>query len=106
MFFQLHRLIREAKENDKDHIVRFGDNGLTFQILNTSLFEKEILSHYFRHNNINSFKRLLRMYQFKKLQGTWMCGTFEHSLFHRDHPEWCKHMDRVGSTDAGDGATD
>lgn len=97
--FQLHRLIREAKDSGKDTIVKFSDDGLKFTILETKPFEQEILPLYFRHNNINSFKRLLRMYQFKKLHGTWMQGTFEHPLFHRDHPEWAKHMDRVGATE-------
>ena len=99
---KLHRLIREAKESGKDSIVRFSDDGTMFSILDTAAFEKEILPKYFRHNNINSFKRLLRMYQFKKVNGTWMAGTFEHPCFIRSRPELCKHMDRVGSTEGGD----
>jgi hypothetical protein len=92
---KLHRLLREAKEQDKDDIARFTDDGSQFQILNTHAFEEELLPRYFRHNRISSFKRLLRMYQFKRDEGTWMEGTFSHPLFHRDRPELCKQIRRI-----------
>ena len=94
---KLHRLIREAKASGKEHIVRYTDDGRRFQILHTKMFEDEILPNYFRHKSISSFKRLLRMYGFRRIEGTWMQGTFEHELFMRDAPELCKHMDRVNS---------
>jgi hypothetical protein len=97
---KLHRLLREAKEQEKEHIARFTDDGSQFQILNTRAYEEELLPRYFRHNRISSFKRLLRMYQFKRDHGTWMEGTFSHPLFHRDYPELCKQIQRIEQASA------
>mmetsp|Transcript_4962 Transcript_4962/g.9453 ORF Transcript_4962/g.9453 Transcript_4962/m.9453 type:complete len:421 (+) Transcript_4962:35-1297(+) len=94
---KLHRLVSDAHENGLTDICRFNEDGSRFQILNTAAFEEELLPNYFRHNHISSFKRLLRMYSFRRIQGTWMEGIFEHPLFHRDHPELCKQMQRVES---------
>jgi hypothetical protein len=94
---KLHRLLREAKVNGKEDIARFTEDGTQFQILATRPFEEEILPNYFRHGSISSFKRLLRMYGFRRTQGTWMEGTFEHPLFQLDAPELCKQMERVGT---------
>ena len=91
---KLHRLLRDAHENNQEDIVRFTNDGTKFEILNAQAFENEVLPQYFRHNRINSFKRLLRMYAFRRIQGTWMEGMFEHPLFHRDHPDWCKQIQR------------
>lgn len=66
---KLHRLIVEAAVSGKAHIVRYTSNGKRFEILQTKSFENEILPHYFRHNRISSFKRLLRMYGFKRVEG-------------------------------------
>mmetsp|Transcript_4153 Transcript_4153/g.8377 ORF Transcript_4153/g.8377 Transcript_4153/m.8377 type:complete len:398 (-) Transcript_4153:61-1254(-) len=98
---KLHRLIIEAAISRKDHIIRYTTDGTRFQILHTKLFEDEILPHYFRHNRISSFKRLLRMYGFRRVDGTWMQGTFEHPLFRRDNPGLCKRMERVSSGKGG-----
>ena len=67
---KLHRLILEAKQDEKEHIVCFSEDGSKFQILSTAGFEAEILPKYFRHNKITSFKRLLHMYGFRRIQGT------------------------------------
>ena len=68
---KLHRLITEAAANDNDSIVRFTEDGTMFRILNSDEFEK-LLPGYFRHNSMASFKRLLHMYDFKRVQGTWV----------------------------------
>lgn len=91
---KLHRLITEAAANNIDSIVRFTEDGTMFQILNAKEFKK-LLPEYFRHSNISSFKRLLRMYGFKRVQGTWSEGTFWHPKFRRDEPDECKEIERV-----------
>ena len=68
---KLHRLLRECKEQGKDYIVRWLDNGKQFEICSTSAFETDVLPLYFRHGNISSFKRLMRMYDFRRTRGTW-----------------------------------
>ena len=94
---KLHRLLTDAHSQGNQHIICFIDDGEQFQILKASLLEEEILPRYFRHNRISSFKRLLRMYAFQRVQGTWNEGIFHHPLFHRDHPEWCKQIHRSES---------
>ena len=91
---RLHRLLREANERGHDHICRFTSDGTKFQILHTKSFEDQVLPRYFRHGSIDSFKRLLRMYSWQRVEGTWMQGTFEHPMFRRDAPELCLHMER------------
>lgn len=67
---KLHRLIMDAAENGSQHIVHFTDNGTKFKILSAEGFEK-ILPKYFRHKKISSFSRMLHLYDFKRVQGTW-----------------------------------
>ena len=67
---KLHRLIREAMAEGKSHICRFTDDGTQFQVRDTEAFRAEILPRYFRHGRIDSFKRLLHMYGFRRIQGT------------------------------------
>lgn len=67
---KLHRLMRESMAEGKSHICRFTDDGKQFQIRNTKEFETEILPRYFRHGRIDSFKRLLHMYGFRRVCGT------------------------------------
>ena len=100
---KLHRLILESHENGNTHIVRFTPDGARFEVLHTKNFEAEILPHYFRHNKATSFKRVLRMYGFSRVKGTWLQGTFEHPLFHRDFSEMCKQMQRIESPGALEG---
>eukprot|EP00977_Amphora_coffeiformis_P022966 scaffold11998_cov174-Amphora_coffeaeformis.AAC.18 len=100
---KLHRLILESQANGKTHIVRFTPDGARFEVLHTKNFEAEVLPHYFRHNKATSFKRVLRMYGFSRVKGTWLQGTFEHPLFHRNFPEMCKQIQRIESPGAMNG---
>ena len=97
MIPKLHRLIMDAQASGQSSIICFLPTGDRFQVLNSTQFE-QLLPEYFRTRNASSFKRLLRMYGFRKTNGTWVCGTFEHPLFHRDHPEWCTQMQRIERT--------
>jgi len=97
---RLHRLLREANELGHDHICSFSSDGAMFQILNTKGFEEQVLPKYFRHGRIDSFKRLLRMYGWQRVEGTWMQGVFKHPMFRRDAPELCLHMERKEKKEA------
>eukprot|EP00977_Amphora_coffeiformis_P003038 scaffold575_cov186-Amphora_coffeaeformis.AAC.5 len=72
---KLHRLITEAAENEEEReAVHWTEDGTRFKIADTSGFEK-ILPRYFRHGNISSFKRLLHMYDFKRIMGKIIATT-------------------------------
>eukprot|EP00977_Amphora_coffeiformis_P001360 scaffold286_cov169-Amphora_coffeaeformis.AAC.4 len=79
---KLHRIITEAAANNNESIIRFTEDGTMFQILNADEFEK-LLPGYFRHNSIASFKRLLHMYDFKRVQGTWKPLAIRVSVYAR-----------------------
>ena len=100
---KLHRLILEAEANGSSHIIRFISDGSQFEIVNTQLFESEIVPRYFRARSASSIKRLMRMYGFRKISGTWLEGRFEHEYFHRDYPEMVENMERIETT-GGDNA--
>jgi len=91
---RLHRLLCEADAVGHAHICRFTNDGTMFQILDTKSFEAHVLPRYFRHGRIDSFKRLLRMYGWERVEGTWMQGVFKHPMFRRDEPDLCLQMER------------
>jgi hypothetical protein len=92
---KLHRLIREAEAGDKTHIISFNDEGTEFHVHTPAAFEEEILHNYFRHNKLSSFRRLLNMYGFVRLQDGAEGGTFRHPSFLKDKPELCQDLERV-----------
>lgn len=92
---KLHRLIREAEAGDKTHIISFNDEGTDFHVHTPAAFEEEILHNYFRHNKLSSFRRLLNMYGFVRLQDGAEGGTFRHPSFLKDKPELCQDLQRV-----------
>jgi hypothetical protein len=92
---KLHRLIREAEATDKTHIISFNDEGTEFNVHKSAAFEEEILHDYFRHNKLSSFRRLLNMYGFVRLQDGAEGGTFRHPSFLKDKPELCQDLERV-----------
>lgn len=91
---KLHRLLTDATVNGQEDVVRFTHHGTRWEIVDTTRFQA-LLPRYFRHGKISSFRRLLAMYDFKRLTGTWNQGTFEHPYFRQDKPELLKHVVRV-----------
>ena len=92
---KLHRLLRETEESNQQDIISFSDDGKEFAVHNPSEFERKVLPKYFRHNKLSSFRRLLNMYGFTRLQNGAEGGTFRHPSFAKDQPELCKDLDRV-----------
>jgi hypothetical protein len=64
---RLYRLVQEAVERGEDHIVRFAEVGVGFEIVDPKAFVKEVLPMYFRHARMSSFKRQLSLYGFEKM---------------------------------------
>ena len=92
---KLYRLLRESEEAGKTDIISFTEDGKQFCVHKPTEFEAEILPHYFRHNQLSSFRRLLNMYGFARLQEGAEGGTFRHPSFIKGKPELCKDLDRV-----------
>ena len=92
---KLHRLLRETEEAGKTDIISFSKDGKEFSVHKPAALESEILPNYFRHNQLSSFRRLLNMYGFLRLQDGAEGGTFRHPSFLKDRPDLCKDLDRV-----------
>lgn len=92
---KLHRLIQEAVDGDKDHIVAWLPDGHGFEIHSLKAFENEIIPTYFRHQKLASFRRQLSMYGFRRDCAKQEARRYVHEIFHRDHPERCKEVKRL-----------
>lgn len=62
----LLKLFEICSSSEHARVIRWSDDGLSFQVLSRDAFEDEILPTYFKHNNMNSFVRQLNMYDFHK----------------------------------------
>lgn len=66
-------------------IIRWEEDGKSFEIVDDLKFCKEILPSIFKHNNFSSFIRQLNMYNFHKTSGN--RNIFSHPMFVKDKPE-------------------
>jgi len=93
---KLYRLLIEAEVQGMREVVSFTGNGTSFNIHNRESFTKVILPRYFRHDRLSSFKRMLRLYGFKRREsGGPDDGSFYHPMFVRGRPELCLQMKRI-----------
>jgi hypothetical protein len=71
-----------VSDPDTDHIIGWGDTGLSFIIHDTTSFLTDIVPKNFKHNNLASFIRQLNIYGFQKVGNKHVC-EFRHDLFRR-----------------------
>ena len=63
-FLERLRAILDAPSNE--HVIRWADNGLQFEVRQPKLMH-EILPNYFKHSNLSSFQRQLNYFGFHKV---------------------------------------
>ncbi|XGW22689.1 hypothetical protein V3C99_005137 [Haemonchus contortus] len=97
-------------------IVRWDESGYSFHIIDPYSFCRNVLPHFFKHNNLNSLIRQLNMYGFRKMtpvdRGS-LARTesdqdhleFSHPYFIRDHPEFLVNIKRKQSSRSAENST-
>ncbi|KAK5976752.1 Heat shock factor protein 2 [Trichostrongylus colubriformis] len=97
-------------------IVRWDESGYSFHIIDPYSFCRNVLPHFFKHNNLNSLIRQLNMYGFRKMtpvdRGS-LARTesdqdhleFSHPYFIRDHPEFLVNIKRKQSSRSTENST-
>ncbi|KJH45343.1 HSF-type DNA-binding domain protein [Dictyocaulus viviparus] len=97
-------------------IVRWDESGYSFHIIDPYSFCRNVLPHFFKHNNLNSLIRQLNMYGFRKMtpvdRGSLVRAEsdqdhleFSHPYFIRDHPEFLVNIKRKQSSRSMDNSS-
>ncbi|KAJ7063076.1 hypothetical protein C8F01DRAFT_984516 [Mycena amicta] len=91
---KLYEMVNDPKTN---HLIEWAADGDTFYVYNQEQFARDVLPHWFKHQNFASFVRQLNMYGFHKVphlqQGVLKSDAdaeywnFEHVNFRRDQPD-------------------
>ncbi|KNC86783.1 hypothetical protein SARC_01076 [Sphaeroforma arctica JP610] len=97
---KLYHMVDDANSNN---CIGWNDQGDGFNLVNAESFAKDILPHYFKHNNFATFVRQLNMYDFSKVMapqkgivqpGEFHAWRFTHPSFRRGHPELLVNIHR------------
>ncbi|KAF7295127.1 Transcriptional factor [Mycena indigotica] len=106
---KLHEMVNDPKTN---HLIEWAPDGDSFYVYNQEQFARDVLPHWFKHQNFASFVRQLNMYGFHKvphLQQGVLKGdadteywNFEHANFRRDQPDLLCLIQRKKSANVPD----
>ncbi|CAI2298092.1 unnamed protein product [Caenorhabditis sp. 36 PRJEB53466] len=94
----LIKLWNIVEDNNLQNIVHWDESGASFHIADPYSFCRNVLPHYFKHNNLNSLIRQLNMYGFRKMTPLSQGGLtrtesdqdhleFSHPFFLQNRPE-------------------
>ncbi|XP_029170843.1 heat shock factor protein 1-like isoform X2 [Nylanderia fulva] len=98
----LAKLWRLVEDPETDNLICWSPSGKSFFIKNQAKFARELLPHYYKHNNMASFVRQLNMYGFHKKVSVELGGLkcdkdemeFAHQFFHKGQPYLVEHIKR------------
>ncbi|XP_012276946.1 heat shock factor protein 1 isoform X2 [Orussus abietinus] len=109
----LGKLWKLVEDPETDDLICWAPNGRSFFIRNQAQFARELLPHYYKHNNMASFVRQLNMYGFHKKVSVDLGGLkcdrdemeFAHQYFCKGHPYLLEHIKRKIATNKGQDPT-
>ncbi|OMJ69391.1 hypothetical protein SteCoe_32893 [Stentor coeruleus] len=87
-----YKILNTTKHN---HIIAWGDDGMSFVIKDQHTFTSTILPQYFKHKNFASFNRQLNMYDFHKVKDNIL--EFSHPLFQKNNEALLSQIQRKNS---------
>ncbi|KAJ2713045.1 Heat shock transcription factor, partial [Coemansia spiralis] len=101
----LNKLYNIVDDNASNDLIRWSAEGNSFVVVRHEDFAKEVLPHFFKHNNFSSFVRQLNMYGFHKvphLQHGGLiadnpdaeCWEFSNEHFQRGKPDLLHYIHR------------
>ncbi|KAK7023756.1 transcriptional factor [Favolaschia claudopus] len=106
---KLYEMVNDTKTN---HLIKWADLGDSFYVYDQEHFARDVLPHWFKHQNFASFVRQLNMYGFHKIphlqQGVLKSEAgsehwnFVHPNFRRDQPDLLCYIQRKKSTTAAE----
>ncbi|XP_015188915.1 PREDICTED: heat shock factor protein 1 isoform X2 [Polistes dominula] len=105
----LAKLWKLVEDPETDDLICWSPSGRSFYIRNQAQFARELLPHYYKHNNMASFVRQLNMYGFHKKVSVELGGLkcdrdemeFAHQYFFKGHPYLVEHIKRKIASNKG-----
>ncbi|KAI4491317.1 hypothetical protein M0802_010250 [Mischocyttarus mexicanus] len=105
----LAKLWKLVEDPGTDDLICWSPSGRSFFIRNQAQFARELLPHYYKHNNMASFVRQLNMYGFHKKVSVELGGLkcdrdemeFAHQNFYKGHPYLVEHIKRKIASNKG-----
>ncbi|KAK6085144.1 HSF-type DNA-binding protein [Seiridium cupressi] len=87
---QVRKLYKMLEDPSYSEVVRWGDSGDSFVVLENEKFTKTILPKHFKHSNFASFVRQLNKYDFHKVRQNEETGqsTYGQNAWEFKHPEF------------------
>lgn len=96
---KLFQLMEAAEAEGRTDLISFSSSGQAIFIHRAEALSQEFIPRFFRHSSIQSFKRQMRMYGFRKVTQGPEAGSFAHKLFIRGRPDLAKEIRRSSDSD-------
>lgn len=98
---KLHEIISDEQNYE---IIRWVNNGTAFKVMNSELFEANIVKKYFRQTKLTSFQRQLNLYGFRRMNKGDYHGSYFHCNFQQNRLDLLVKVRRVSAKNPNNNA--